>query len=168
MRVSIIVAISQNNVIGKNNDLIWKLPKDMKFFKNTTKGHHVIMGRKNHESIPHKYSPLPDRTNIVVSRNPDYKAEGCIIVSSIKEGLNIAKKNNDSEPFIIGGGQIYKIALDENLVDRMYVTVVKEKFEGDTFFPEISSEWKEIERIDCKADKEHAYDYSFLVYEKNI
>ena len=151
MRVSIIVAISQNNAIGKNNDLIWISPKDMKFFKNTTKGHHVIMGRKNHESIPHKYSPLPDRTNIIiVSRNPNYKAEGCIIVSSIKEGLNIAKKNNDSEPFIIGGGQIYKIALDENLVDRMYVTVVKEKFEGDIFSKNIFS-MERNKRIDCKS-----------------
>ncbi len=167
MKVSLIVAVSENGVIGKDNDLIWSLPKDMKFFKDTTLGHHVIMGRKNLESIPHKYSPLPNRTNIVITRQSDYTAEGCVTVSSIKEAIEIAKNNGDTEPFIIGGGQIYKKALKSNLVDKIYLTKVMGIFDGDTFFHELGKEWKETERIDCQADKNHAHDYSFLTFEKN-
>ena len=92
MKVSLIVAVSENGVIGKDNDLIWHLPKDMRFFKETTMGHHVIMGRKNFESIPHKYRPLPDRTNVVITRQSDYKAEGCVVVNSVEAALEIAKK----------------------------------------------------------------------------
>ena len=138
MIVSIIVAASENNVIGNNNDLIWHLPKDMKFFKDTTKGHHVIMGRKNLESIPHKFRPLPNRQNIVVTRNKKYVADGCLVVTSIEEGLSIAKKNKEKETFIIGGGQIYKLALELNLVDKIYLTRIHANFEGDTFFPCLS------------------------------
>jgi dihydrofolate reductase len=166
MTVSLIVAVSENGVIGKDNDLIWHLPKDMKFFKDTTMGHHVIMGRKNFESIPHKYRPLPDRTNIVITRQSEYKAKGCIVVNSVEAALEIAKKNGDIEPFIIGGGQIYKIALEANLVDKIYLTKVRHSFEGDTFFPELNTDWKQIERIDCKSDEKHAHDYSFLTFEK--
>ena len=108
MKVSLIVAVAENGVIGKDNDLIWHLPKDMRFFKETTMGHHVIMGRKNFESIPHKYRPLPDRTNIVITRQSEYKAEGCIVVNSVETALEIAKNNGDIEHFIIGGGQIYR------------------------------------------------------------
>ena len=166
MKVSLIVAVSENGVIGKDNDLIWHLPKDMRFFKETTQGHHVIMGRKNFESIPHKYSPLPNRTNVVITRQTDYKAEGCVVVNSVEAALEIVKNNRDTEPFIIGGGQIYKIALENNLVDRIYLTKIHHTFEGDTFFPELNSDWKEIERIDCRADEKHAHDYSFLTFEK--
>lgn len=167
MRVSLIVAVSENGVIGKDNDLIWHLPKDMKFFKDTTKGHHVIMGRKNFESIPHKFRPLPGRTNIIITRQKDYKAEGCIVVNSVEESLDIAKNNNDKEPFIIGGGQIYKLSLEANLIDRIYLTRIHHTFEGDTFFPDLSEDWKEVEREDCKADEKHAHNYSFLTFEKN-
>lgn len=166
MKVSLIVAVSKNGVIGKDNDLIWHFPKDMRFFKDTTLGHHVIMGRKNFESIPHKYSPLPDRTNIVITRKNDYQAKGCITVNSLEEALKIAKKNQDPEPFIIGGGQIYKLALEKNLVDKIYLTKIMHSFDGDTFFPKLGDQWKEIERTDCKADEKHAYDYSFLTFEK--
>ncbi len=166
MRVSLIVAVSENGVIGKDNDLIWHLPKDMKFFKETTIGHHVIMGRKNFESIPHKYRPLTDRTNIVITRQLGFKAEGCIVVNSVVAALDIAKNNGDTEPFIIGGGQIYKIALEQNLVDRIYLTKIHHTFDGDTFFPELNSEWKEINREDCFSDEKNKYDYSFLVLEK--
>ena len=166
MIVSLIVAASENGVIGKDNDLIWHLPKDMKFFKETTMGHHVIMGRKNFESIPHKYSPLPNRTNVIITRQADYTAEGCVVVNSVEAALEIAKQNGDTEPFIIGGGQIYKIALEQKLVDKIYLTKVYHSFEGDTFFPELNSDWKEIERIDCKADEKHAHDYSFFTFEK--
>ena len=100
MKISLIVAAAENGVIGKDNDLIWNLPKDMRFFKETTLNHHVIMGRKNFESIPHKYRPLPNRTNIIVTRQPNYKAGGCIVVNSVEASLEIAKQNGDNEPFI--------------------------------------------------------------------
>ena len=167
MKVSLIVAVSENGVIGKDNDLIWHLPKDMRFFKETTMGHHVIMGRKNFESIPHKYRPLPDRTNIVITRQSEYKAEGCIVVDSVEAALEIAKNNGDIEPFIIGGGQIYRIALEENLVDKIYLTKVHHSFEGDTFFPELSSDWKEINKTENKADEKHKYNYDFITLERN-
>jgi len=124
------------------------------------------MGRKNFESIPHKYSPLPNRTNIVITRQTDYKAEGCVVVNSVEAALEIVKNNRDTEPFIIGGGQIYKIALENNLVDRIYLTKVHHSFEGDTFFPELNTDWKEMERIDHKADEKHTHNYSFLTFEK--
>ena len=166
MTVSLIVAVSENGVIGKDNDLIWHLPKDMRFFKETTMGHHVIMGRKNFESIPHKFRPLPHRTNIVITRQSDYKAEGSIVVNSVEASLEIARENGDTEPFIIGGGQIYKLAIEANLVDKIYLTKIHHTFEGDTFFPELQTDWKEMERIDHKTDEKHAHDYSFLTFEK--
>ena len=166
MKVSLIVAVSQNGMIGKDNDLIWHLPKDMKFFKDTTMGHHVIMGRKNFESIPHKFRPLPNRTNIVITRQSDYKAEDSIVVNSVEESLKVAKSNAENEAFIIGGGQIYKLALEANLIDRIYLTRIHHSFDGDTFFPELNSDWEEIKREDCFKDNNHKYDYSFIVLEK--
>ena len=155
MKASLIVAVSQNGVIGKDNDLIWHLPKDMKFFKDTTMGHHVIMGRKNFESIPHKYRPLPNRTNVIITRNSDYKAEGCLVVNSVEEALEVAKQNGDTHPFIIGGGQIYKLALENNLVDKIYLTKVHHSFDGDTFFPELNPDWIELKREDYFKDDNH-------------
>ena len=166
MKVSLIVAVAENGVIGKDNDLIWNLPKDMRFFKETTWGHHVIMGRKNFESIPERYRPLTNRTNIVITRQNNYKAEGCVVVNSLEAALEVAQYNRDNEPFIIGGGQIYKLALEGNLVDKIYFTEVHNSFEGDTFFPELSDEWKEINRKDYKADEKHAYNFSIITYEK--
>ena len=166
MKVSLIVAVSENGVIGKDNDLVWHLPKDMKFFKDTTLGHHVIMGRKNFESIPHKFRPLPNRTNIVITRQSDYKAEDSIVVNSVEEALKVAKSNGENEAFIIGGGQIYKLALEANLIDRIYLTRFHHSFDGDTFLPELSSDWEEVNREDCFKDDNHKYDYSFRVLEK--
>ena len=166
MKVSLIVAVSQNGMIGKDNDLIWHLPKDMKFFKDTTMGHHVIMGRKNFESIPHKFRPLPNRTNIIITRQSDYKAEDSIVVNSVEEALKVAKSNGENEAFIIGGGQIYKLALEANLIDRIYLTRIHHSFDGDTFLPELSSDWEEVNREDCFKDDNHKYDYSFRVLEK--
>ncbi|OUV70025.1 MAG: diacylglycerol kinase [Flavobacteriales bacterium TMED123] len=167
MKVSLIVAASENGVIGKDNDLIWHLPKDMRFFKDTTMGHHVIMGRKNFESIPHKFRPLPNRTNVVITRQTAYKADGCMVVSSIEEALQIAKHNGEDEAFIIGGGQIYKLALEANLVDKIYLTKVHQSFEGDTFFPGLNKDWKEISRIQNQADEKHLYNFDFITLEKN-
>ncbi|MDB0027410.1 dihydrofolate reductase [Flavobacteriales bacterium] len=167
MKVSLIVAASENGVIGKDNDLIWHLPNDMHFFKETTLNHHVIMGRKNFESIPHKYRPLPNRTNIVITRQTDYKADGCVVVNSVEAALEIVKENGDKEPFFIGGGQIYKVALEANLVDRIYLTKVHHTFDGDTFFPELNNKWKEVNKTVNKADEKHAYDYDFITLERN-
>lgn len=166
MKVSIIVAVAENGVIGKDNNLIWHLPKDIKFFKDTTLNHHVIMGRKNFESIPHNFRPLPNRTNIIITRQTNYSAKDCITVNSVEEALEIAKKDGDAEPFIIGGGEIYKIALEKKIVDRIYLTRVHHSFDGDTFFQELGENWEEVERIDCNADEKHTYNYSFLIFEK--
>ena len=167
MKISLIVAVAENGVIGKDNDLIWHLPKDMQFFKEITIGHHVIMGRKNFESIPHKYRPLPNRTNIIITRQSEYKAEGCIVVNSVETALEIAKNNGDIEPFIIGGGQIYRIAIEKNLVDKIYLTKIHHSFKGDTFFPELSSDWRETNKTKNKADDKHKYNYDFITLERN-
>ena len=163
---SIIVAASTNNVIGKDNDLAWKLPIDMNFFKETTKGYYVIMGRKNFESIPHKYRPLPNRENIIITRKKNYQLEGCLVSNSIKEALEIPRKNNENEAFIIGGGEIYKLALEQRLVDRVYLTRVHHDFEGDTFFPKLDNSWLEVSKKEFYKDEKHKYDFTFYIYEK--
>ena len=168
MITSIIVAACENNVIGKNNDLIWHLPVDMKFFKDKTTGHHVIMGRKNFESIPHKFRPLPNRVNIVVTRNKDYTAADCIVKNNLTEALEVSRTDNEKEAFIIGGGEIYKLALEQNLIDRIYLTRIHHKFQGDTFFPEIDEKkWKVVSKLFYEKDEKHKYDFTFLTYEKN-
>jgi len=166
MKVALIVAAAENHVIGKDNDLIWHLPKDMKFFKETTKGHFVIMGRKNFESIPQKYRPLPNRTNVVVTRQKDYFAEGCLVVNSLAEALQEAEKAKDLEPFIIGGGEIYRLALEQQLIDRVYLTRIHKNYQGDTFFPKLNKEWKLLKSDKHLADEKHECDYSFEIYEK--
>jgi len=169
MTISIIAAVSENGVIGKDNDLPWHLPADMKFFKDTTEGHHVIMGRKNYLSIPEKYRPLPNRPNVVVTRQGDFKAEGCIVVNSIEEGIETAKNNGDAEAFIIGGGEIYKQSLELGLVDKMYITRIHADFDGDVFFPEYDQEkWIEISREENHPDDRNPHSFTFLVLEKAI
>jgi len=156
MTVSMIAAVAANKVIGKDNDLIWHLPLDMKFFKDSTKGHHVLMGRRNYESIPEKYRPLPGRPNIVITRQTDYHAPGAIVVNSIEEGLEIARKNGEEEAFIIGGGMIYAMALEKDLADMMYLTVLDKEYEGDTWFPEVKGDdWVITDEIRFDADEKH-------------
>lgn len=168
MNVSLIVAVAQNGVIGKDNDLVWQLPDDMQYFKDTTKGHAIITGRRNYESIPEKYRPLPNRTNIVVTRQPDYHAPGAIVVNSIEKALEFAKQNNDSEPYIIGGGQIYSASLEQKLVNCMHITWVEGDFEGDTFFPEIDlTEWTLISESIHHADDKHSHAFRICVYNRN-
>ncbi len=135
---SIIVAVDENYGIGKENQLLWHMPADMRYFRETTSGHCIITGRKNYESIPKKFRPLEDRTNIIVTRNKAYKAEqGVKVVNSIEKSLEFAKRSGEEEVFIIGGGQIYKQCLERDLVDKMYVTHVAALFDADTFFPKI-------------------------------
>lgn len=166
MITSLIVAIAENNGIGKDNDLLWHLPNDMKHFKETTLNHHIITGRKNYISIPPKYRPLVNRTNIVLTRNTDFSEKGCIVKHSLEDAIDYAKSNNETELFIIGGGQIYKEALEKGLIDKMYITHVNKSFEADTFFPEIDGGWNKIKEDFFEADEKHLFSYSFAVYEK--
>lgn len=165
MMVSMIAALSQNRVIGKNNDLPWKLPDDMKFFMDTTKGHHTIMGRKNYDSIPPRFKPLPHRTNIVVTRQQNFSAPGCIVVDSLNKGLLLAKENQERETFIIGGAEIYKLGLPH--ATRLYLTEIEAFINGDTYFPELDkNEWTEISRQHHGKDDRHAYSFDFVIYER--
>ncbi|MBT8245934.1 MAG: Pr2TM family membrane protein [Winogradskyella sp.] len=160
--LTIIVAAGERNAIGKDNDLIWHLSDDLKRFKKLTNGHHIIMGRKTFESFP---KPLPNRTHIVITRQSDYQVpEGVIVVNSFADALDAAHK--DDNPFIIGGGEIYKQAMA--LADKLEITRVHATFEdADTFFPEIdSSKWKEVNRTTHDADDKHAHAFSFITYEK--
>ena len=160
MTISIIVALSENNVVGINNQLPWKLSADLKRVRGLTMGHHIIMGRKTYESIGR---PLPGRVNVVITRNTDFKADGCIIVSSLNEAFKISK--SDPEVFIFGGGEIFREALPQ--VSKIYMTKVHHSLEGDTHFPILNSqEWKELERTEFKADEKNEYDYSFLTLER--
>ncbi len=164
MIVSAIAAVAQNGIIGSNGDLPWHLPDDLKYFQRITKGHHVITGRKNYESIPAKYRPLKDRVNIVVTRNMNYDAPGALVVDSLASGLEVAHLANEQEAFIIGGGQIYREALTMRLVDRLYLTLVHSDVEGDTHFPPLDpGEWEEVERTRHEADERHAFAFSFVV-----
>lgn len=162
MKLSIIVAISENNVIGKDNALLWHLSGDMQFFKRTTTGHHIIMGRKTFESLGKRL--LPNRTSIVISRNQEYEMpEGGILASSIENA--ISKVVNETEAFVIGGEQIYKSAIQ--FADTLYVTRVHHSFEGDAFFPDIdATQWKLISGEHHCADEKNEYDYTFETYER--
>jgi len=167
MIVSMIAAVSRNGVIGKDNDLVWNLPDDMKFFMQTTTGYPVIMGRKNYESIPDKFRPLKNRTNIIITRNTAFTAADCpecIVVNSLKDAINAAKKETTEEVFIIGGGQIYKLGMP--ISDRLYISEINGTFEGDTFFPEFDkSKWKEISRKAHAIDDRHEHEFDFVIYE---
>jgi len=160
-KISIIVAVASNWAIGKNNDLLWHIPADLRRFKQLTQGHQVIMGKLTYLSLPKR--PLVNRTNIVITDNPEEKFEGCITVYSIEEALNYC--NDREESFIIGGGSIYRQLLP--LANKLYLTLVHKDFEADTFFPIVDTEqWKLIERTDCEPDETNDFSYSFLVYEK--
>ncbi len=159
--VTIIAAIAENNALGKDNQLIWYLPADLKRFKKTTLNHVVIMGRKTFESLG---KPLPNRTNIIITRDKNYIAEGCVVVNSIKEALEYAAKE-DENPFILGGAEIYKQVMSST--DKLDITFVHHKFEADVFFPEIDKTiWKETSRENFKADDKNKYDYSFVIFER--
>ncbi len=163
MTISLIVAASLNNAIGKNNDLLWKLPNDMKHFKNVTWAMPIIMGRKTFDSMAGK--PLNGRLNIVITRQHDWKAEGAVKVDSVYKALEIVQQNNYKEVFIIGGGEIYKAAL--SIADRVYLTRVETEIEGDTFFPELNTaNWQLIEDNPHPSDAKHAYSYRFQVWQK--
>ncbi|GAA3584963.1 dihydrofolate reductase [Snuella lapsa] len=159
--LTIIVAAAENNAIGKDNKLIWHLSDDLKHFKNLTNGHHIIMGRKTFESFP---KPLPNRTHVVITRQSNYTVpDGVIVVNNLEDAIDASK--DDNQPFIIGGGEIYKQAM--HIADKIELTRVHANFEADTFFPEIDTTvWKETANTFCEKDDKNDHDYSFLTYER--
>ena len=163
MTISLVVAASENNVIGKDNRLLWHLPNDMKFFKNTTWGMPVIMGRETFESLG---KPLTGRTNIVMTRDKEWTAQGTTVSPSMEEAMKAAAETDAKEVFVIGGGEIFKQILPQ--ANRVYLTRVHTQLEGDAFFPELpAKEWKLLSQLDFTADAKHAYAYSFQVWQRN-
>ena len=163
MKLSIIVAKARNNVIGKDNQLVWKLSGDLQHFKRTTLGHHVIMGRKTFESMG---KPLPSRTSIVITRNKDYQVPSPHhVVHSLDEALKIAENKGLEQAFILGGAEIFKLALP--LVHEMIITEVDASPEGDTFFPSVDySEWEKVSEERRFKDEKNEYDYTFVIYRR--
>ncbi|MCB0736243.1 MAG: dihydrofolate reductase [Bacteroidetes bacterium] len=162
---TIIVAAAQNNVIGKDNDLIWHLPKDLKFFMQTTTGHAMLMGRKTMLALG---KPLKNRHHIVISSNFSFEHEQVTICSTIEEGIKLAEQMGEKELFISGGGAIYAYCLENNLVDKIYLTRIHHEFEGDTFFPELNmKKWVLANEEFVEADEKNAHDMSFLTFLPN-
>ncbi len=159
--ISIIVAIAQNNAIGKDNDLLWHISEDLKYFKRITSEHTVIMGRKTFESLPFK--PLPKRKNIVITKDPLFHFQGCEVAYSIDEVFEFC--DNEKENFVIGGGAIYEQFLP--YAQKLYITHVYKDFEADIFFPEINkSEWKIEQKSETFFDEKSGLEYAFYVYKK--
>jgi dihydrofolate reductase len=162
MKLTIIAAFANNNVIGMNNQLIWHLPADLKRFKELTMGKTLIMGRKTFESIG---KPLPGRKTIIVTRNSDYYAEGCEVASSLKDAL--CKVKEEGEVFVAGGGEIYRQVINLHFTRKLYITRIYANFEGDSFFPEISTEkWELVDREDRPIDEKNQYPFAFLTYKR--
>jgi len=158
--ISLIAAMASNRVIGINNTLPWHLPADFRHFKAVTMGKPILMGRKTYESIGR---PLPGRTNIIITNNPSYSAEGCSVVNSIEEALVLTQ--NEEEVMIIGGASFYQQTLA--FAQRIYLTIIHHNFEGDAYFIELDhASWREVERVDHPADENNRYPYSFLTLEK--
>jgi dihydrofolate reductase len=158
--LSLIVAMAENRVIGRDNALPWRLPNDLKYFRRVTTGHPIVMGRKNHESIGRA---LPGRTNIVITRSPTYLAPDCVVAHSVEAAL--AAAGDDPEVFVIGGAEIYAQTLA--LAQRVYLTLVHADVEGTTLFPEVDwSAWREAGRVRHEADAEHRYAYSFVTLDR--
>ena len=158
--ISIIAAIGKNNELGLANKLLWQMPADMKHFRDTTRGHTVVMGRKTFESIGR---PLPNRRNIVITRDTKYKPTDVEVFHSIEEALENFK-NSEEQIFNIGGGEMYKQGIKH--ADRLYITQIDVTGVADTFFPEIGPEWKEVSKETHQADRENPFPYTFYIYEK--
>lgn len=157
-RLSLIAAMARNRAIGIDNTLPWRLPEDLKHFKALTLGHHILMGRKTFESLGR---PLPGRTSVIISRNSDFQAPGCVVVHSIEEAVATCK--DDEEIFFIGGAELYRQALA--FADRLYLTEIKAEFEGDAWFPELDHRlWQETERRPCRS--ESGLEFDFVIYDR--
>jgi len=160
MLISAIFAMSENRVIGKNNQLPWHLPADLKHFKKITLGKPILMGRKTYESIGR---PLPGRCNVIITKDIDYQAPGCVVVNSIEQALATTKESD--EIFVMGGALLYQAMLP--LIQRLYMTIIHQPFDGDTFFPLLNQDdWQEIERVDYTKDSENPHPYSFFILDR--
>ncbi len=153
--ITMIAAAGENNELGKDNDLVWHLPDDFKRFKQLTTGHYIIMGRKTFESFP---KPLPNRTHVVITRNEGYKRDGAVVVHSIDAAL--LKASSDTQPFIIGGGEIYKMGI--SIADKIELTRVHGTFDADTYFPELDKDkWELITEVQHEKDDRHNYAFTY-------
>jgi dihydrofolate reductase len=162
LQLSIIAALSENYVIGQQNQLPWHLPADLKHFKTITWGKPILMGRKTYESIG---KALPGRRNIIITRNPQFQAEGCEITWSLEQALSLVK--DSEEVMVIGGAELFAQALPK--ASRLYLTMIRHHFAGDCFFPPWDSkQWQEVERVDFAADDSFPYGFSFLVLDRNL
>ena len=160
MRISLIAAMAENRVIGRDNQLPWRLSADLKHFRKITTGKPIIMGRNTHDSIGR---PLPDRLNIIISRDQQYQADGCVVVHSIDAALKAASEAE--EVMIMGGAQLYEQMIER--ADRLYLTLVHAEIEGDVYFPDIDWEhWQEISAENFKSDDKNEFDYSFCVFDR--
>jgi dihydrofolate reductase len=167
MRTALIVAMDSERGIGKNNDLMWHLPKDMKFFKDTTQGQIVVMGRKNYDSIPEKYRPLPNRLNVVLTRNKEFSAPDCLVFHSLEECLIYFKEETERTLFIIGGGEIYQIALASNVIDEMFITHVHHHYDAETFFTTFDEGiWESQIILEQGKDAQHEAAFTVKKYTK--
>jgi len=160
--ITVIAAIATNNALGKDNDLIWHLPADLKRFKKVTTGHYIIMGRNTYESIG---KPLPNRITIIITRNKNYFKEGCLIANSLEQAIEMSKE--EAQVFIIGGAQIYKETIAKNLAQQLDITLVHKDFEADVYFPTIDKKvWEQADKEDFSPDEKNKYKYSFLKFVK--
>ena len=158
--IILIAAVAENNALGKNNDLLWHLPNDFKHFKETTVGHHIIMGRKTFESFP---KPLPNRKHVIITRQKNYNYEDCIVVSNLEKAISVCPPNQDI--YIIGGGEIYKQSI--LFADKLTITKVHHSFDADVFFPEIDlAIWQLTSQTFHPKDEKHLFDYSFQTFVK--
>jgi dihydrofolate reductase len=162
MKISLVVAASDNHAIGKDNQLLWHLPKDMRFFKNTTWALPILMGRKTFESLGNKV--LPGRMNIIITRQANKEYEGAKVVTSLEQAIELAKQNDYKELMVIGGGEIYQMALP--LADTIYLTRVHTNIEGDTYFPALGAEWMLESSEPQLADEKHAFDFDFEIWQR--
>ena len=162
MKISLVVAASDNHAIGKDNQLLWHLPKDMRFFKNTTWALPILMGRKTFESIGNKV--LPGRMNIIITRQANKEYEGAKVVTSLEQAIELAKQNDYKELMVIGGGEIYQMAMP--LANTIYLTRVHKNIEGDTYFPALGAEWMLESSEPQLADEKHAFDFDFEIWQR--
>lgn len=162
MKISLVVAASDNHAIGKDNQLLWHLPKDMRFFKNTTWALPILMGRKTFESLGNKV--LPGRMNIIITRQANKEYEGAKVVTSLEQAMELAKQNDYNELMVIGGGEIYQMAMP--LANTIYLTRVHTSIEGDTYFPAIGAEWMLESSEPQLADEKHAFDFDFEIWQR--
>ena len=163
MIISQIVAVSENWIIGRDNDLPWTMPDDMAWFKRVTMGHTVIMGRRNYEA--NGSQALPGRTNIVISRQKDLRLDDSMVVPTLESALEICKREEQEEVFIVGGGEIYRLSLPRT--DRIYLTVIHTRLEGDTTYPELNTEeWQNIHEDPHRSDQQNPFDFTFYILER--